>query len=197
MLNAIEIVNDFLIMVIKIEDYGRVKNKENNEEIYLPIGHYFIADGKSKVGTISPKISIYGLGSCIALILFDSESKISGMAHILLPKARSRKKIEYPHKYANLSTKLLTKELVNLGAIKKNLKAIIIGGAKIFDLKDNLIGIDNTEAIKNDLEKLNIKIVYEEIGGSQGRVVIFDTNDLSVLIKFTHDSDFRKITKTN
>ena len=157
------------------------------------MGHYAIINCENRINNVDPKISIYGLGSCIALILFDYKNNVSGMSHILLPKSRQNKTINFPHKYADLSAKLLIQELINHGAMRKNIKAIIVGGSKIFDLDENFMGINNTEAIKKELEKLEIKIIGENTGGSEGRAVIFDTKDFSVYVKSTRESNFKKI----
>jgi len=115
------------------------------------------------------------------------------MSHILLPKANHNKNIEYPHKYADLSTKYLIQELVKNGAVKDNIKAFIVGGSRIFDLDENFMGIDNTKAIKQELEELSIKIIGEDTGGNEGRGVIFDTKDFSVYVKLTREANYRKI----
>lgn len=180
-------------MVNIIRTYGRVDKVEKNGEIFLPIGHYFITNCRNKPDNIHPKISIYGLGSCIALILFDWKNKLGGMSHILLPRAHQNKIIDYPHKYADLSSKFLVQELINHGAVRENIKAVIVGGSKIFDLDENIMGIDNTKAIKKELEKLKIKVIGEETGGSEGRAIIFDTKDFSVYVKSTGERDFKKI----
>jgi chemotaxis protein CheD len=176
-----------------INSYGRVEDIDKNGEISLPIGHYFVKNCKNNLTNIFPKISIYGLGSCIALILVDFKNRISGMSHILLPKAKLNKINNYPHKYADLSLKLLVKELLNRGAVKENIMAIIVGGSRIFDLDENFMGIDNTKAIKQELEKLNIFIIGEDTGGSEGRGIIFDTKDFAVYVKFTKEKEYKKI----
>lgn len=177
----------------KIKPHGYIEISDKNSEIFLPIGHYTIVNCKNRINNVDPKISIYGLGSCIALMLFDHKNNVSGMSHILLPKSRQNKTINFPHKYADLSAKLLIQELINHGAMRKNIKAIIVGGSKIFDLDENIMGIDNTKAIKIELEKLEIKIIGENTGGSEGRAVIFDTKDFSVYVKSTRESNFKKI----
>ncbi|MFX1502925.1 MAG: chemotaxis protein CheD [Promethearchaeota archaeon] len=166
---------------------------DKNGEIFLPIGHYFITNGINKHAKIHPKISIYGLGSCIALLLIDFKNKICGMSHILLPKANQNKKIEYPHKYADLSLNLLVQEIINYGAVKENINAVIVGGSKIFDLDENCIGIDNTKSIKRELEKIKINVIREETGGSEGRGMIFDTKDFTIYVKLTKEKSYRKI----
>lgn len=170
---------------------GKIEEVGKDGVINLPIGHYTIINGKYNLSKVSPKLSIYGLGSCIALILCDYKNKICGMSHILLPKA-TKKVINYPHKYANLSARLLMQELIDSGAEYEQIKAIIVGGSKIFDLDNNLVGIDNIEYIKEELKKLKIEIIKEETGGSKGRIVIFDSKDCTLYLKSTGLEDFSK-----
>lgn len=177
----------------KIKPNGYLEKTDKNGEIFLLIGHYTVFNCKNKPNNIHPKISIYGLGSCIALILFDYKNNVSGMSHILLPKASHNKKINFPHKYADLSAKLLLEELISHGAVKENIQAIIVGGSRIFDLDENIMGFDNTKAIKEELKKLNIKIVEEETGGTKGRSVRFYTKDFSVCVKSTGSIPFKKL----
>jgi len=184
-------------MVYTIKTKGRVEEIDGNNEIFLPIGHYFIRNCHNNLSKIHPKISIYGLGSCIALILIDYKTRIGGMSHILLPKAHQNKKIEYPHKYADHSLRLLLQDLINLGTVKENIKAIIVGGSRIFDLDENFMGIDNIRAIKEELAKLKIKIIGENTGGSEGRGIIFDTKDFSVFVKLTRENEYKKIISKN
>ncbi|HEC37038.1 hypothetical protein LCGC14_0905490 [marine sediment metagenome] len=160
----------------------------------LHIGHYTIIDYSKERFRSKPRAIIYGLGSCIALILFDSLKKIGSISHILLPSSERAKNINFPHKYADLSVKCLVYELISKGAYLKNIKAIIIGGSSIFNNMDIGISGDNIEAVKTHLAKLNLKIVREETGGNQGRTVIYEPfNNNLVLIKFTSEKDYRRL----
>ncbi len=179
--------------MIKIKTYGRIEKSDKNGEVFLPIGHYFLTNCKNKLENKHPKVSIYGLGSCIALILVDFINKVCGMSHILLPKSRRQKVIDYPHKYADLSAQNLMHELIKIGAVRRNIKAIIVGGSRIFNLDENFMGIDNTKAIKEELAKLKIDIIGEDTGGYEGRGIIFDTKDFSVHVKLTREANYKKI----
>ncbi|MFX1311421.1 MAG: chemotaxis protein CheD [Promethearchaeota archaeon] len=175
------------------EQIDRVEKIGRHGEINLPIGHYALVNDKYISSKAHIKITIYGLGSCIALILFDEKCKVCGMSHILLPKANPNKSLRYPHKYADLSVKLLINELISHGAKKENIQAIVVGGSKIFNLDENSIGINNIEVVKKELEKFKIKIVNKDIGGSYGRTVIFNTYNYSVLVKLSIENEFRKL----
>ncbi len=175
-----------------IEPIDQIKETDRNGNISVLIGHYALSNSKNFLSNRKPTISIYGLGSCIALVLFDEINKLSAMSHILLPKASPTKIIQYPHKYASFSVKLLMEELLNHGAVRENIRAFIIGGSKIFDLENNDVGFNNIASVKEELDILKIQIIKEETGGSKGRNVIFDTNDFSLYVKSTGETDFKK-----
>ncbi len=140
----------------------------------------FTSIGIGEIGTIKERgsLAIYGLGSCIGLILFNEMEKIAGLAHILLPGPRlpSDETKELPAKYGNEAIDSL---LLALG-VEKNathrLSAGIVGGATIFSIGEdstNSIGDRNVEEIRKWLMKARIKIVWEETGGICGRSLIF------------------------
>jgi chemotaxis protein CheD len=179
--------------VSTIEPIDRVKEINRDGSLFVPIGHYALSNSKNILLNQSPSISIYGLGSCIALVLFDEMNKVSAMSHILLPKAAPNKEINFPHKYANFSVKLLMEEILSHGAMRENIRAIVVGGSKIFDFNNNIMGIDNISSVKEELDSLKIQIIKEDTGGSKGRNVIFDTKDFSLYVKTTGETDFKKI----
>ncbi|MFW9822139.1 MAG: chemotaxis protein CheD [Candidatus Thorarchaeota archaeon] len=182
------------MMVDRKEPIDQVKDTETNGIIFVPIGHYALSDNPIHYQESSPNFAIYGLGSCIALILFDNIKKVSAMSHILLPKVNiDENEIVYPHKYANISVKLLFETLLNQGAMRDNIKALIVGGSRIFNLENNDMGSNNIHAVKKALNKLQIQIVSEDIGGPIGRNVIFDTHYFSLYVKTTQETDFNRI----
>ena len=69
----------------------RVNKANERGEISIPIGHFAIKDTSKISGNIYPKFIIYGLGSCVALILFDKKAKVHAMSHILLPSFQNVK----------------------------------------------------------------------------------------------------------
>ena len=176
-----------------IEPFDRVKEKTRDGDFNVPIGHFALSNSKNISLNHSPTISIYGLGSCIALVLFDKTNNVSAMSHILLPKAQPNKEIRFPHKYANLSVKLLMEELLNHGAVRDNIRALVVGGSKIFNFDNNLMGFDNTSSVKEELNSLKIQIIKEDTGGSKGRNVKFDTKNFSLSVKSTGEKEFKKI----
>jgi chemotaxis protein CheD len=124
-----------------------------------------------------------GLGSCIAVALYDRERKIGGMSHALLPVSNG---------FSSDLKKFVDKSIVNLlelmessGANKKNMIAKIVGGASIFSgLKEvQCIGERNVISCRQVLSKLGISIAGEDVGGNHGRSVEFYTTNGEVIVK--------------
>jgi len=171
-----------------------VKTATIDGQIQLPIGHYaVISSHYNHNGT--EKISIHGLGSCIALIFYDIPNKVGAMAHILLPEAKMSKSSnpqEFPHKYADYSVKDLLSVMLEHGAAKRNIKAVIVGGANIFNDESLAIGKQNVKAVKNQLNLFNIELTKELTEGNKGRILVFNVTDYSISIKLTGDQQFIK-----
>ena len=125
----------------------------------------------------SPEVLETLLGSCVALMLYDKGKKVGGMAHIMLPYSDNTK-IRTPGKYANTAVPALITKMTVLGARPHKLIAKIAGGSAMFKGSETMsIGKKNIESTKKELDKHNIKIVKEDIGGEGSRTVKFYLKD--------------------
>jgi chemotaxis protein CheD len=134
-----------------------------------------IGIGEYRVGSY-PMMTI-GLGSCIGLILYDSERGVGAMVHIMLPESAG--KTDRPGKYADTAIPLIVKELETLGCRKRSLVAKMAGGACMFEyFGTNLnIGERNAEKVRIVLAEQNIKLAAEDVGGKAGRSITFFPSD--------------------
>ncbi len=134
------------------------------------IGEYMVASAGTLV--------VYGLGSCVALLLFDREREIGGMAHVLLPGPRPRhdESNDLPAKYGTEAISSLSAALCEQGAVHSALRSALIGGARLFRADqevDNGIGPRNVAALRAALLEAGHAIVAEEVGGNAGRTIYF------------------------
>lgn len=132
-----------------------------------------------------------GLGSCVAVALWDSSTKIGGMAHVMLPdNSIARDGVQHkPGKFGNLAVDELIREMKNTGAHHLTIIAKIAGGSHMFRMvSPNMgdIGRKNVEAVREALKKHHIRVVAEDIGGTSGRSVELDTDTGKLLIKSVH-----------
>ena len=145
--------------------------------------------GISDLNVVLPpqKIITIGLGSCVGIGLYDADSKVAGLAHIMLPDSTQFRNVTQPLKFADLAIPILIEKMVSKGCKRKNIVAKIAGGASMFNFSDkNMIsdiGKRNTEAVKQSLKSHEIPIVAEETGGNKGRTMILESEDGAVTIK--------------
>lgn len=137
------------------------------------------------VGTGDAILSTSGLGSCVALVLHAPQSRVTGLAHFLLPEATPGSIFSRPAKFAATGVSLLVSEMRLHGAYGQ-LQAKVIGGARMFGslLSAGVnIGERNVEATRAALQRLHIPVVAEEVGGEHGRSVRVDVATGAVRVR--------------
>src|SRR4029079_7807374 len=107
----------------------------------------------------SGTISTIGLGSCVAIVLYEPVARIGGMAHVLLPSETMSRDRSNPAKFPATAVPLLLKEMRALGARPERIHAKIVGGASMFG---NLVPSGSI----NIVEK-NVVAVREVLAGAK------------------------------
>lgn len=125
----------------------------------------------------SDSITTLGLGSCVGVVLWDPDTKICGMVHVMLPDSTSIRNNSNVAKFADSGIDELLKRVLAKGARRQNLVAKIAGGAKMFTVnnKSDLISIGdrNVEASIKKLKELRIPLKAQDTGDTYGRTVTF------------------------
>ncbi len=119
-------------------------------------------------------LACLGLGSCVAVSVFDPVAKVGAMAHVVLPKSHG-KSGERAGRYADIAVPLLLQQVRDLGAVDSRLQICIAGGAQM-SLAPGLgtafkIGEDNVTAVLAVLTAEGLKPKAVETGGSKGRTM--------------------------
>ncbi len=132
-------------------------------------------------------LTTLGLGSCVGIALYDTKTKIIGLAHIMLPWSEQTKNNANKAKFADTGIELLINNMTDSGASKSNIVAKLAGGAQMFSfssVSDMLrVGERNVEATKEVLQKMRIPIISEDTGGNYGRTIEFYSADGRLMIK--------------
>jgi chemotaxis protein CheD len=119
---------------------------------------------------------VTSVGSCIAICMHDPMKMCGGLAHIMLPDSAIAPRESLPAKFADTAVPALVKALVRLGGSQSRMYAKIAGGANMFPETNALsIGSKNVEAVKTMLTKHKIRLAAEDVGGSCGRKITFNT----------------------
>jgi chemotaxis protein CheD len=142
-------------------------------EIRVRVADYAVA----ATGTIST----IGLGSCVAIALYDATAGVGGLAHVLLPSETMSRDRSNPAKFPSTAVPLLVSEMTKLGARRERIQAKIAGGASIFGALIPANGVNigerNVIAAREVLARLEVPIVAEDTGSDYGRTVFLHLED--------------------
>lgn len=127
---------------------------------------------------ISPdSVTTLGLGSCVGVAIRDTQNKVGGLAHVMLPDSTAIKNNVNIYKFADTGIAELVRLMEEKGAKRSRMVAKIAGGAQMFAFqnKNDLVrvGERNVEASIKKLKELKIPILAQDTGDSYGRTVIF------------------------
>jgi chemotaxis protein CheD len=152
--------------------------------------------GEIKITESPHLLKAIGIGSCVAVALYDRENRIGGLAHVMLPYFEEAHDKSNPLKFSDIAIAMMIDEMKRRGARPQSMIAKTFGGANMFPeiiSSDSPmdIGKRNVLAVRKELEGYGIQIAASEVGGHIGRTVIFDTSDNSVTVK-TANSEEKK-----
>ena len=144
-----------------------------------------------KIASFPDILATYGLGSCVAVCLYDAKSKIGGLSHFMLPDSTCTRNLDNLAKFGDSAICLLCEKMVKAGAVRRHLKAKLVGGASMFKFLSKTInmGLRNIEIAHKELEALNIPIIAEAVGGNYGRSVKFYTDTGIVYVHSLNKGD--------
>ena len=116
-----------------------------------------------------------GLGSCVALVLYDAVARAGAMAHLMLPSPALSQDRSRPAKFPGTALPVLLEGLSALGASRQRLRARLVGGASMFANISapgtSSMGERNVVAARDALKAADIPIVGEDTGKGHGRSV--------------------------
>ena len=167
--------------------YGQSPERRN---AYTPVCR--VAMGEGAVKRAPHIISSVGLGSCVAVIIYDTTRKIGGLAHIMLPDSSQICSHNSRYKCADTAITALLEELKSTGAVRQNIVAKLVGGAQMFSSYDNSnpgVGKQNILSIKRIVSEEQIPLMGEDIGGRHGRNIEFHLDSGKVIVRATGKGD--------
>jgi chemotaxis protein CheD len=149
------------------------------EEVAVRIGDVKVASAPSVLFTI-------GLGSCVAIALYDAGAKVGGLAHAMLPDPRSGRRDAPAGRFATTAVPQLLALMEAEGARTARMRARLAGGASMF--RDVLegdglrLGARNVEAARSALTEAGVPIDGEDVFGTYGRSVFLRTTDGQLVV---------------
>jgi chemotaxis protein CheD len=114
----------------------------------------------------------YALGSCIAVVMHDPLTKVSGLLHYMLPESAidTRKAEQNPFMFADTGIPRMMDALKAAGGEGKRMVVRLTGGAQVLDSQGVFqIGKRNYLAARRILWKAGILVAAEAVGGEVSR----------------------------
>ena len=143
-------------------------------DVRVKVADYAVRRGPHLLTTI-------GLGSCVAIALYDRDTQIGALAHILLPSKAMSRETSNPAKFPETIVPLLLEEMRALGTRDGGVSAKLVGGASMFGQLGNGTGINvgerNVVASREALAAAGVPIIAEDTGLDYGRSVYFHLAD--------------------
>jgi chemotaxis protein CheD len=125
------------------------------------------------------QIRTLALGSCIAVALYDPQTRCAGMVHVALPASaiqpdRAR---TLPGYFADTGIPELLKRMRDAGASASPGRYVVklAGGANVCDARRTFdIGERNREGVEAALKKYSMNVRAADLGGTFSRSVLMD-----------------------
>ncbi len=144
------------------------------------------------VGKGEGVISTIGLGSCVAIAIYDKQTRVGGMAHVLLPSEGMSRDTDNRAKFTGSAVPLLLEEMKKLGA-RGPYTAKIAGGSSMFGALLPSGGINmgerNILSSRQALSEAGIPLAAQDVGGDYGRSVYFHLDDGRMLVRSLKSGD--------
>src|SRR3954471_5486571 len=97
--------------------------------------------GELAVSAVADDVLVsLGLGSCIGLALLDRRVGVAGLAHIVLP-ASGDNAVPGSWKFADFAVPELIRRVVDAGARRPMLEAVLVGGASMFAVSTSTLEV--------------------------------------------------------
>jgi chemotaxis protein CheD len=156
-------------------------------DVRVKVADFAVRQGPAVISTI-------GLGSCVAIALYDRDSRVGGLAHILLPNLAMSRETTNPAKFPQTVVPLMLEEMRELGASSTaRIWAKIVGGASMFGQLTSASGINvgerNVAATRDVLAEAGIPLLAEDTGLDYGRSVYFHLDDGRVEVRSLKKGD--------
>ena len=151
-----------------------------------------VAIGEGVVARLPHIISTLGLGSCVAVTLYDTQRRIGGLAHIMLPDSARVNGCHTSYQYAETAIAALLEGLQSKGAIRQDIVAKVVGGARMSSCYEDVntgIGQQNIMRVKRLLRRERIPLIGEDVGGHHGRSVEFYLDSGRVIVRAIGEED--------
>ena len=159
-------------------------DQEGLNAVHLKPGEAYITD--------RPELVITVLGSCLSVTMFNRRRGVAGICHSLLPECSNRESCRSAclegYRYVDCSIRQMVKVFDQHGVPRSEIEVKCFGGADMFirkALKPVLftVGKQNIIMAEKIIASEGLNLRAKDVGGVQGRKLLFYTHTGEVLLK--------------
>ncbi len=144
------------------------------DKISIHIGEFYAGTRPTAIFTL--------VGSCVAVCLLDTVTRIGGMNHILMPGKAKLKDFSASSRYGVNLMELLINDIMKRGGNRNRMVAKVFGGAHILSSIsiENGVGRKSATFVIGFLQSEGIRIISQDLGGHAARKIYChrDTGDV-------------------
>lgn len=160
---------------------GRASAGIRVAEVVVDMGCMAVVEGPGQLVAL--------LGSCVGIALYDPETKIGGLAHVMLPSSRRGRGER--SKFADTAVPALLESLSGKGGSPARAVAKLAGGANVLRGANGeptyQIGRANIDSATRALGEHGVELVWQDTGGRAPRKMLVDLDTFDVTIKLVGD----------
>lgn len=154
-----------------------------SSEVFLSPGETAFLSGNASISTI--------LGSCVSVTLWHPARRLGGMCHFLLPTRVTAGFRRLDGRYGDEAMALLRRALDSAQTHPGEFEAGVFGGANMFPGLNMGIGKEigrrNIETARELVQQHGFRVVYEHVGGTNHRRIVFDLSVGTVQVRQAAD----------
>ena len=148
--------------------------------IIIQPGEYYVTKEDEVIATV--------LGSCISVCIRDELNGIAGMNHFMLPGDFRVDDVfnSQSARYGMYAMELIMGDLIKLGGSRERLSAKVFGGGHVLAAVSqglNSVPSANIQFVKAFLSMEGIPVIKSDVGGNQGRKVLYLAKQGKVFVK--------------
>lgn len=149
-------------------------------EVFLHPGEFHFGDANTRIVTL--------LGSCVSITVWHPRLLVGGMCHFLLPsRGVIPEGADYDGRFGDEAVLMLMKNVWCIGVAPAEFEAKLFGGANMFPMQcqkgEMNVGERNLEMAQTLIERYQIRLKAQHIGGDGHRKLMFDVWSGDVWLK--------------
>ena len=146
-------------------------------KVYLKPGELYFSARPAIVSTV--------LGSCVSVTMFNRGRSVGAICHAVLPEEKSPGEA---FRYVDSSIRIMLRSFKRHGIHSSEIEVKLFGGSDVLPHDDDrdrgfTVGKQNIEVALDVIEKEGLLLITSDLGGTQGRKILFNTHTGEILLK--------------